>query len=297
MEKGKGESREMKKYAALLRMKHYIKNMLILLPAFLVGEMFRPAILFRNLTGMIIFSFTASVVYIINDIRDFNEDRNHPVKRNRPIASGAVTKKCGLRIGWILFALCILLGVLDGDFVEMLGVPLAYLAINILYSMGLKNLPLIDVFILMLGYLLRLIYGGILGECGVSTWMFLTMMSVAFFMGFGKRRGELREFGYKNRKSLKIYGESFLDQGMMVSCTMAIIFYAMTCADTNSAIVNSGVDLLWSVPGGVLIAFRYLMLVQNGDNDGDPVSVILSDKIFVVMCGGFIVLLGFLLYG
>lgn len=136
------------------------------------------------------------------------------------------------------------------NFIEMISIPFIYFVLNVLYSFGLKKIPLLDVSILMLGYLLRLIYGGVLGESGVSTWMFLTMMSAAFFCGFGKRRGELKAYGSENRDSLEKYSGAFLDQGILASCVMTIVFYAISCTDIDSVVAKSGVDMLWSVPGG-----------------------------------------------
>lgn len=286
----------MKSVLKLLRVKHYIKNLLILLPAFLVGELLNPLIFFKNICGVIIFSCLASVVYIINDIRDVEADRQHPTKCQRPIASGAVSisQSC-LLIGVLVF-LALLISICSDDFSGMIHIPILYLILNILYSFGLKNYPLVDVFILMLGYLLRLVYGGELTNCGVSSWMFLTMMSVSFFMGFGKRRGELREYGDGSRKNLKQYTESFLNQSMIISCTLAVVFYAMTCTDTDSSVAQTGVDLLWSVPGIVIILFRYLMLILSGENDGDPITVITADKPLLCMGIGFSLILFILLY-
>lgn len=287
----------MKSVFKLLRIKHYIKNLLILLPAFLTGGFSDAGILVKNMAGVAVFSAMSSVVYIVNDIWDVEADRRHPTKCRRPIAAGEISIMGGYLLVVVLLAVSLCIGLAFGSFREMLLLPLLYLIVNIMYSFGLKNYPLVDVFILMLGYLIRLIYGGILTDCGVSSWMFLTMMSVAFFMGFGKRRGELHKYGNGSRKNLKRYTESFLKQGMVISCTLAVVFYAMTCADTDSVVAQAGVDLLWSVPGAVLILFRYLMLVLDDENDGDPVSVILSDRFLLCLGGGFALIFGYLLYG
>lgn len=284
------------KYLKLIRVKHYFKNLLIFLPAFLIGEILNPSILIKNLLGVVVFSLAASIVYVVNDIRDVESDRKHPTKCKRPIASGEVSIKAGYAVIVLFSASIVLISILSHDFVTMILIPALYIAINILYSIGLKNIPLIDIFILMLGYLFRLEYGGQLTECGVSTWMFLTMMSVAFFMALGKRAGELRQYGDENRKSLKIYTKRFLEQAQDISCGLSIVFYAMTCSDTNSAVATAGHDLLWSVPIIVLIVFRYLMLIQSGENDGDPMSVIFKDKFLLVLSAGYVGVLVFLLY-
>ncbi len=240
----------MNKYIRLLRVNHYIKNLLILLPAFLVKKITEPKILVINLMGMIIFSFTASIIYIINDIRDAEADRNHPIKCKRPIASNQILARNAYFTMIVLSIICMAMGMASGSFVKLISIPVIYFLINLLYSFGMKNYALVDVFILMMCYLLRLIYGGILTGSGVSTWMFLTMMSGALFLSLGKRYGELKEYERITRKSLLVYTEEFLNQAMTISCSLTIVFYALTCADTNSVVKASGVDLLWSVPGG-----------------------------------------------
>lgn len=286
----------MNKYIRLLRVNHYIKNLLIILPAFLVKKITEPDILMINLMGIIIFSFTASIIYIINDIRDVEADRNHPIKCNRPIASNQISVGNAYFIIIVLSIICMVISIISGSFTELITIPVIYFLINLLYSFGLKNYALVDVFILMMCYLLRLIYGGILAGSGVSTWMFLTMMSGALFLSFGKRYGELKKYEGITRRSLLIYTEEFLNQAMMISCSLTIVFYALTCADTNSAVKARGIDLLWSVPGGVFLAFRYLLLLRSGDNDGDPIYIISGDKLFIILCIGFFVVLGFMLY-
>ena len=147
---------------------------------------------------------------------------------------------------------------------------------------------------------IRYMRGNKMPECdamnGVSKWMFLMMMFVSFFLGFGKRRGELIMYGISGRKSLMRYSANFLEKGMYTSLTVAIIFYSLMCADTNTIVAKSGADLLWSVPFVVLICFRYMMLVEGTENDGDPVSVLLSDRVLILLCIVFLTVLFILLY-
>jgi len=155
----------------------------------------------------------------------------------------------------LVFALCSY----SGNFIMFIFMPIVYQVLNLAYSFGLKNYPLIDVVILTLGFLLRLLYGGKVTGCGVSTWVYLTMMSVSFFIGFGKRLGELQKVGLDSRTTLHKYDELFLEQGKIMSCTMTIIFYALTCANADSFLAKKEIDLLWPVPVVVVIILRYLM--------------------------------------
>ncbi len=284
------------KYIKLFRVKHYIKNFLIFLPAFITGGLFDYRLDLRLVLGFLVFSFVSSVIYIINDMRDIESDRRHHMKKNRPLASGAVSIRAAKCSIIVLICLSIWIAYISGNFWEMLLVPLVYLLINVFYSMGLKNYPIIDVAILSSGYILRLFYGGAIADTGVSTWMFLTMISAALFMGFGKRRGELVSSGSDGRVSLKSYTESFLNQSVTISCALSIVFYSMMCAEQNTIVAKRGIDLLWSVPVIVFIVFRYLMDIMSGENDGDPVSVILNDKVLMISIVGLAIALFIALY-
>lgn len=175
-------------------------------------------------------------------------------------------------------------------------IPSIYFTLNMAYSLKLKHIPLVDVFILMFGYVLRLQYGAVLAGVGVSAWMFLTITSSAFFLGFGKRRNELLRYGSTGRANLESYKMGFLDQACLMSMTTAIVFYSLSCADMNTTVAAAGVDLLWSVPVVFIIFLRYLMILNNGDSDGDPVEVILKDKYLLTLCVVFSVVLIVLLY-
>lgn len=268
----------MKKYLRLLRIKHWIKNILIFFPIIFSGKLEERDVLINVIAGFFAFSNIASVIYIINDIKDIEKDRQHPTKRNRPLAAGEVSKKTAMiLIGLLLFLTSIIL--VEKRFSLSVYIYLIlYLCINIAYSMGMKNIPLLDVIILGTGYLLRLFLGGDLAETGVSEWMFLTVLSASLFLGFGKRRNELLKYGNVGRSSLKKYNKSFLDKSMQLFLTLTIVFYSLCCIDKNTAVARNGVSLIWSVPIVMIICLRYNMILENEENDGDPVEVVLKDK-------------------
>ena len=289
----------MKKYLKLLRVKHYMKNILILLPAVLMQQLFCRQVFFESAVGIVIFSMVSSVIYVVNDIRDLESDREHPTKCMRPLASGEISVQAAKRLIFIIMVGVIFVwGRGNQEFaLKYILVPLLYLAMNIAYSVKLKEYPLLDVFILMLGYVMRLIYGGILIGTGISAWMFLTVTAAAFFLGFGKRRNELLIYGDTGRENLKRYTLGFLDQACLMSMTMTIVFYSLSCADTNTAVAQAGVNLLWSVPIVIMICLRYLMILHSGRSDGDPVEVLLKDKWLVLLCVFYFGALLLLLYG
>ncbi len=224
-------------------------------------------------------------------------DRQHPVKSKRPLASGKVSLPAAKTIVVFLTAAVICIWGYKKFAFEYIFIPLLYLALNVAYSLKLKEYPLIDVFILMLGYVLRLIYGGRLAGTGLSAWMFLTITAAAFFLGFGKRRNELLMYGSVGRANLKEYNLDFLDRACQMSMTTTIIFYALSCADVNTEVAEAGVNLLWSVPAVFIICLRYLMILNDGKSDGDPVEVVFRDKWLILLGIVFLAVLMILLYG
>lgn len=284
------------KYIKLMRVNHYVKNLIIFLPAMLTLQLNKPRLVLEHIAGFVIFCLVSSIVYILNDLRDIESDRKHPIKCKRPLASGAVSVR-GAK-----FMICVLglVIILVWGIVKFRGIyiiwPAVYLAVNMAYSMRLKNIPLVDVLALVFCYIIRLLYGAGLAGARISNWMYLTMMSASFFMGFGKRRNEFIQYGASSRKSLMGYSAGFLDKSMQTALTSSVIFYSLMCADTETDVARAGINLLWTVPLIIVICLRYLMLIENGKSDGDPVSVILSDRVLYVLCAGYIVTVGILLY-
>ena len=182
----------MKNYLRLLRPKHYVKNVLVLLPLFFSGRFFERMPLCVGLLGFAAFCLLSSLVYIVNDLRDAPADRLHPTKCRRPIASGAVGVSSALALAAALGAAVLLLGILArfpaGSWLCM-GV---YLLVNLGYSFGLKNVPILDVALLVSGFLLRVLFGASVTGITISNWLYLTVVSISFYLALGKRRGELR---------------------------------------------------------------------------------------------------------
>lgn len=157
----------MKPYLKLLRVKHYAKNVLVFFPLFFSGQMGNPHLLLQTALGTVSFCLASSFVYILNDIRDVGNDRAHPTKRDRPIASGAVPVRQATAIGVLLLVFAALLNVTWPCDVCALGHKYLYLAIyiviNCLYSLGCKNIPVLDVALLSAGYPIRVLFGGAAG--------------------------------------------------------------------------------------------------------------------------------------
>lgn len=264
----------LKNYIRLMRPKHCIKNVLIWLPLIFNGSLFNFNKLIAVIFGFFSFSFLASAVYIINDIKDAPKDRLHPTKKNRPIASGAVK----IREGGCLICTCLTLSLLFNYFTSSVVLSLvcliAYLFINISYSCGLKNVPILDIVILTAGFVIRLIYGGIITDILISGWLYLTIITASFYLGLGKRRNELRRTNIINKETrgvLKFYNYAFLDKNMYMCLGMAEVFYALWAIDRKQDL------MLWTVPVIIVIGMKYSLGIE-GESEGDPVEVILHDK-------------------
>lgn len=279
-----------KEYLKLMRVKHYFKNILIFLPLIFSGDLFNITKISVCLIGYIAFSLIASFVYIVNDIRDIENDRKHPVKKNRPLASGKISKKQGIifaivliGIAYMINAIPVLLKMLSiNNFVVSVLFMTLYIIINIAYSFGLKKQPIIDVVILVLGFLIRILYGSTITNIEVSNLLYLTVIAGSFYMGFGKRRNEIIKQGDTSREVLKRYNKEFLDKNMYVCLTLSIVFYALWCVDANT-IARMGNNLMaWTVPIVMIILMKYSLNVE-GDSFGDPVDVLFKDKVLMFM--------------
>ncbi len=267
------------RYLQLMRIKHYIKNLLIFLPLVFAGRALQPVPLLQTVWGFLAFSLLTSVVYIINDIRDIEQDRNHHIKRMRPLASGAVTISRAVCLAVSLFALAVIILVLAGaNALTWLYFGL-YLLMHIAYSLGLKNVPLLDIAIIVAGFLLRVLYGGALNRIHISHWMFLTVMAMSFYLALGKRRNEIQKVGNSARNVLRHYTVSFLDKNMYMCLALTIVFYSLWCVAPSQDLSNSQY-LIWTIPIVILICMKYSMNIE-GNSYGDPADVLFGDKVLL----------------
>ena len=248
------------------------------------GLIFLPVIFNRSLEindwlcgiiGMIAFSLTASAVYIINDIRDVEKDRLHDIKKNRPIASGEVSIS-------LAQVICVMLVVISNCLNLILAQDklwseiwiIIYLMLNILYSFGLKDKTIVDVVILASGFVIRVLYGGAIVAIEVSPMLILTVLMFSLYMGLGKRRNEKRKIKNDTREVLKYYTDAFLDKNMYMCLTLGIVFYSIW----SLALEN----MIYTVCFVVIICMRYNLIIER-ESLGDPVDVLLSDKVLIAL--------------
>lgn len=266
-------------YLKLMRPKHYIKNFLIFLPLLFSGKLLDFSNILKTLGGVICFSLIASSIYIINDIKDKDKDRKHKTKCNRPIASGKISVKNAIIFMVVLLILVTVLVIAMNFSILSIGLLLLYFILNLVYSLGLKNVPLIDIIILVSGFVIRVLFGASILSITVSNWLYLTVMALSFYLGLGKRRNEIMKTGSNTRKVLKYYTKEFLDKNMYMFLSMTIIFYSLWTSDVD-IVSKSNNLLIWTVPLVIVICMRYSMDIE-GESDGDPVEVIMHDKVII----------------
>ncbi len=271
----------MNKYLRLLRVHHYIKNFLVFAALAFSGQMFNLDRLKAVSIAFLVFCAVSSSIYIINDIRDIEKDRLHPTKCNRPLAKGEIS----IKTAWFLLAILILFASICSLLLHSISASLLiiiYFALNLAYSFKLKNYPIIDIAILVSGFLIRIYYGAIVTGISVSNWLYLTVLALSFFFAMGKRRNELKTVGCETRTVLKGYPIGFLDKGMTMCLTLTNVFYALWTAEkTTTESYNK--FLIFTVPIVLLITLKYSINIE-GDSDGDPVEVLLHDKMLLILC-------------
>lgn len=274
----------MKNYLKLIRIKHWLKNVLVFLPAFFSINILKPQYLWACFLAFIVFCFASSIVYVLNDMSDIEKDKLHPIKKNRPLASGAISIT---KAWYVIIFLSLIMAIIMFFFYKnthnifTVLIPLIYIIVNILYSKGLKNIPIIDVVILVSGFVFRVMYGGLIIDVVVSKYLYLMIIFGAFYLGFGKRRNEIIKNGNKSRKVLQLYNKDFLDKNMYVAFALAIVSYTLWSVD-KTTIAHVGNDyLFWTIPLVMVILQLYSLDIE-GNSHGDPIEVILGDKVLLL---------------
>lgn len=281
-------------YLKLIRVNQWVKNLFVFLPLFFSGNLFNIDLLIESFYGFLIFSFVASSIYIINDYVDIEKDKKHPEKKNRPLASGKISKQNAFILFLVLLVLtCFLLWTFGTLQVAILvGI---YFLMNIAYSFKLKQVAILDVMIIAFGFLLRVFVGGYMTGILVSDWTILLVFDLALILALGKRRGELvnAELEGVTRKSLDGYNLNFLNSALAITCTVAVICYMMfiLSPETQSKFHHYIIYTFVFVFAAVL---RYLQQTFVYAKTESPTKLIFKDhfiQLLIVMWGISYVLL------
>lgn len=266
-----------------LRPTQWSKNVFVLAPLFLAQRLGDPVAVRLSLIAFAAFCMASSAVYIINDIRDREEDRHHPAKRLRPIAAGelGVATAGGAALALVLGAGA--LGAVAGP--QVLLILATYLALNLLYSTWLKRVVIVDVMIVAVGFVLRVAGGAVAIRVEVSGWLFLSTIFLALFLAFSKRRHELLlldDDAVDQRSVLAQYSEAFLDQMINVVTASTVVAYSLyaTAPVTVEKIGTSNLAL--TVPLVLFGIFRYLYIMYQGGDERSPTDALLRDVPFLL---------------
>lgn len=281
---------KVRSYIKLIRVKHWIKNLLIVIPAFFGTALIESEVIYRLIFGFFVFSFCSSAVYIINDLNDIENDRQHPDKCKRPLASGAVSKKeAFILIAVLLILASILNHFLCGFSLHSL-IPWVYMILNLLYSVSLKNKPVIDIVLLVSGFFFRVFYGSAITEIRISGWLYLTVISLSLFLAFGKRRNEKMSCGDSARKVLGYYSLQYLNSNMYMYLTLFAVFYSIWSLNAN----DTGL-MIYTTPLILVMMMRYSYKLEI-DVNGNPVDMILGDRVLIILGGIYALLLFVIIY-
>ena len=283
-------------FAALLRCDQWIKNTFVFIPAFFAARLWEGAIFWRVGLAFVAFCFLSSVIYILNDTVDRKRDRQHPKKRDRPIASGAVSLREAAIVAIILLIFVILLSWQAGG---MLWIVLSsYLVINLFYSYWLKHIALLDISLIALGFLLRIFAGAVVVDIPVSRWLIVLTFLLALLLAFGKRRGEFNTQSGKTttRPSLEGYNLVFINQAMVFLAAVIVVAYLMyTISDEVVQRIGSE-DIYFTTFFVILGLLRYLQLALVYEQVESPTKVLFRDHFIQVLLLLWILSFGYLLY-
>lgn len=268
------EVNKLKAYILLLRPKQWIKNFFVFAALLFSGNIGKPAYIAASTAAFVVFCLTSSAVYIFNDLMDIEKDRKHPRKKNRPLASGVLRKREAA-----VLSLLILPSAVYAAFRINTGFGITvvlYLLNNLLYTLYVKHLVILDVMSIAIGFILRVAGGALAISVEISPWLLLCTLLLALFLGFSKRRNELvilQEDAQSHRAALENYSLGFIDNMLSIVTASTVISYSMYTFFANEN-KYSMVTILFVLYG----IFRYQYIIYNKNMGESPEEVVLTDK-------------------
>ena len=282
----------MKNLIRLIRPHQWVKNLVVLLPVFFGGALLHVESVYAGLVTALCFSFAASSIYCLNDIVDVEDDRQHPIKCHRPMASGAISITQGYTLMFLMFVLSMLSTFLLGQSqLETASVILFYWLLNIAYCLKLKQYAIIDVCVVSFGFVLRILAGGYATSIHLSKWIVLMTFLLMLFLSFAKRRDDvvrMNETGHAPRQNTIRYNLTFINQAITITSSVTLVCYIMYTVSPET-IQNFHTDYLYLTSVFVLVGLlRYIQIAVVDKRSGDPTKVMLHDRFmqFVVLAFG-----------
>ena len=253
----------------LVRPKQWVKNSFVFAPLIFAGEFLHLDSIYSTLLAAFLFCLAASAVYIVNDLKDIEKDRIHPEKsKNRPLASGQVSPQFAIILLILLYIVLISFWAMVPNVIYVIFI---YLVLNWAYTFKLKHEPVIEIFIVAFGFVLRVYAGAMALTVPVSHWMFITTLSISLYLASIKRRQELLQSGSQSRGVLAYYSITLIDRFAEMSAVTAVVFYSLYVMEVQP-------KLIVSVPLVIFGLFRYWYIVETLKGGESPTDVIIQDK-------------------
>ncbi len=268
-----------------MRPAQWLKNGIVFAGLVFGGKLLEPSAVASATLAALSFCLLSSGFYLINDVRDRDADRLHPVKRLRPVAAGELAPRTAAVLGALLILFAIAASALLSW--SLMYVFLAYAGLMAAYNLGLKEIAIIDVFAIAGGFVLRAVGGAIVVDVSISPWLLVCTMLLALLIGFGKRRHELVVLNDArgHRRNLSVYNQAMLDQSVAVSAAGTLIAYAVYTFESESA--HNHHRMMLTIPFVAYGVFRYLYLLYLGGQGGAPETMLLTDRPLVAAVTGW----------
>jgi decaprenyl-phosphate phosphoribosyltransferase len=290
-------SARIKVYFSLIRVRQWIKNLFLFIPSFFAGHLFYTQELFTVFEGALAFCLVSSGVYILNDYRDRDIDRLHPRKKFRPLASGEVSPTVALVLMGVLLISGLTWAILlDNAFAILIS---SYLVLNLAYSFGLKNVPIVDLFVVSLGFLIRVYAGGILAGLSITHWLSMMILLLSLFLIIAKRRDDLLVNAENNcvvRKTSKAYNLEYINSCItLLSAVMVVAYVMYTLSPEVTERFQS--DYLFITTIFVIAGImRYLQITFVEQRSGSPTNIFVKDKFILFTIAGWIISFYIIIY-
>lgn len=262
-----------------MRPSQWIKNLFVFAPLIFAQKFFDFFLILKTVGAFLLFCILSSAIYILNDLLDIEEDKNHPRKSKRPIALGKISKNQAISIFIALSVVSLSLAFWLNKYFFIAA--LTYFILQLAYSIKLKRIVIVDVFIIAAGFVIRIVAGGLVIEVPISSWLLICTMLLALFLAMGKRRHELvilENMASNHRSSLKEYSSYLLDQMIAVVTASTLIAYCLYTISAETVEKFETKNLIFTVPFVLYGIFRYLYLIHNKEKGGSPESLIIKDK-------------------
>ncbi len=284
-------------YIISLRPSHWTKNLFLFAALFFSQSLFHPRLLLLTSAAFLVYCLLSGASYVFNDLCDRENDRSHPVKSRRPIASG----KIGTGPSTVLIAACAVVSLAGACALgrEFFFVCAAAFVIQICYSLVLKKIVIVDVFVIAVLFVLRVAAGAFVIHVEISSWILICTLLLSLFLALGKRRHEFlldTQGAAHHRKVLNEYSIGLLDQMISVVAAATVITYALYTVSESTKVKFHTQNLLFTVPFVLYGIFRYLYLIQKKQEGGNPESILITDKPLYVNILLWLATTGIILY-